>query len=262
MSGPEAVQPTEEHQLLRWERRTEWPLAVVALIFLAVYSIQVLAQPVGHLQRSLEGVVWITYFVFVVDYFARLALATNRRQWFLRHLLDLAIVALPLIRPLRLLRLLILLGALQRAIGNAIRGRVVVYTAVTVILLVYSASLAILQTERYQPGAKITTFDDALWWAITTVTTVGYGDLSPVTGVGRVIAVVLMLGGISLVGVVTATVASWIVQRVAEEDTANQAATSAQIEQMRAQHEQQNAELREELRRLGDTIAAQRTGVG
>ena len=65
-----------------------------------------------------------------------------------------------------------------------------------------------------------------VWWSITTVTTVGYGDLSPVTAMGRVVAVALMLGGITLVGTVTATLASWIVQRVAEEDTANEAATT------------------------------------
>ena len=77
-----------------------------------------------------------------------------------------------------------------------------------------------------------------MWWSITTVTT-GYNDLTPLTGAGRVIAVALMIGGISLLGIVTATLASWIVQRVAEEDTANQAATAAQIN-----------ELRDEIRRL------------
>lgn len=59
---------------------------------------------------------------------------------------------------------------------------------------------------------------------------VGYGDLYPVTVTGRVIAALLMLGGISLVGVVTASLASWMVQRVAEADTANRAVTAARIE--------------------------------
>ena len=77
-----------------------------------------------------------------------------------------------------------------------------------------------------------------MWWSITTVTT-GYNDLTPLTGEGRVIAVALMIGGISLIGIVTATLASWIVQRVAEEDTAKQAVTAAQIN-----------ELRDEIRRL------------
>jgi voltage-gated potassium channel len=71
----------------------------------------------------------------------------------------------------------------------------------------------------------------------TTRFTVGYGDFTPVTATGPGVAVVLMLGGISLLGIVTATLASWIVQRVAEEDTANQAATRAEIDQLRGQVE-------------------------
>ena len=199
----------------------------MAVIFLAAYSVRVLAEPTGHLDTALNSIIWATWGLFLVDYAVRLYLAPDRGSWFLRHLLDLAIVALPLLRPLRLLRLVVLIGALQKVIGGAIRGRVIVYTAVSVVLLVYVASLAILETERYAPGSKIVTFGDAVWWSITTITTVGYGDLSPVTGTGRVIAVALMVGGISLVGVVTATLASWIVQRVAEEDSAKRAATSA-----------------------------------
>ena len=96
--------------------------------------------------------------------------------------------------------------------------------------------------------ATITSFGKALWWSITTVTTVGYGDLYPVTITGRVIAVLLMLGGISLVGVVTASLASWIVQRVSETESAGQAITVAHIEQLRSEIRS----LAEELRRSGE----------
>jgi voltage-gated potassium channel len=246
-------------RLERWQSRTEWPLATVAVIFLAAYSVRVLAQPQGRVETALQLIIWITWAVFLVDYTARLCLATSRGRWFVRHLLDLAVVALPLLRPLRLLRLVVLVAALQKAIGGAIRGRVIVYTACSVVLLVYVASLAILDAERYEPDSKITTFGDALWWSVTTITTVGYGDLSPVTGVGRVIAVTLMIGGISLVGVVTATLASWIVQRVAEEDTAMQAATAAQIDALRTDLEHQVATLGTELQRLTEAVTEQRT---
>jgi voltage-gated potassium channel len=221
--------------LERWEQRTEWPLAAVAASFLLVYSVQVLDRPHGDLERALSLVTTVSYAVFVIDYIARLALASERRHWFFRHLFDLAIVALPLLRPLRLLRLVLLVVALQKAVGGAIRGRVVIYTATSAVLLIYVASLAVLEAERADPHASIISFGDAVWWSITTMTTVGYGDFTPVTTTGRVIAVVLMMGGISLLGIVTATLASWIVQRVAEEDTANQAATRAQIEQLRAE---------------------------
>ena len=75
-------------------------------------------------------------------------------------------------------------------------------------------SVAVLDVERGDSDANITTFGDALWWATTTVTTVGYGDRLPVTLEGRVIAFALMVVGISLVGVVTASVAAWLIANV------------------------------------------------
>lgn len=73
------------------------------------------------------------------------------------------------------------------------------------------AALAMLDAERDADGATIHTFGDALWWGATTVTTVGYGDRYPVTTTGRIVATALMVVGISLVGVVTATIAAWFV---------------------------------------------------
>ena len=94
------------------------------------------------------------------------------------------------------------------------------------------------------------------------MTTVGYGDLAPVTGKGRVIAVLLMMGGISLVGVVTATLASWIVQRVAQEDSEYQAATAAQIEALREDVRLQMEDLRNEIQQLRDVVASQQPPPG
>ena len=229
--------------LQRWERHAEWPLAAAALLFLGVFSVQVPVRPQGHEAYVHWAVDWTIWGVFILDYVARLCLASNRWRWFLHHLLDFAIVALPLLRPLRLLRLLVLIELLQRAVGDAFRGRIVVYTVSGVLLLIYTASLAVFDKERYQHGATINTFGKALWWSITTVTTVGYGDVYPVT-TGRVIAVLLMIGGISLVGVVTAALASWIIQRVAEEETASQLATAAHIDELRSEIRELAQELR------------------
>lgn len=217
-------------RLEQWESRSDWVLGGVAVVFLAVYSIQVLANPAREVADLLSGVMSLLYLAFVVDYLVRLTLAPRRGRWFFRHLFDLAIVALPFLRPLRLLRLLVLIKVMHRVGGGAVRGRVAVYTAAGATLLVYVASLAMLQTERHAAGSTITNFGDAVWWSMTTITTVGYGDTHPVTATGRVIAVLLMIGGISLLGVITATVASWIVERVAAEDSANRAATASQIE--------------------------------
>jgi voltage-gated potassium channel len=224
-----------ETRLQRWERRAEWPLAVAAVVFLVLFSRQVLVQPHGREAHIVWAINWAIWGLFFLDYFVRLYLATNRWHWFLRHLLDFAIVTLPLLRPLRLLRLLVLIEVLQKAVGDAFRGRIVVYTLSGVVLLIYTASLAVFEKERYLPGATINSFGKALWWSVTTVTTVGYGDVYPVTNTGRVIAVLLMVGGISLVGVVTASLASWIIQRVAEQDALHQAVTVAHIEELRGE---------------------------
>lgn len=233
--------------LRRWEQRCEWPLAAVAVVFLVGYSVQVLAQPRGAAAGWIETLMSALWSLFVVDFLVRFVLAERRLRWLVHHVFDLATVALPFLRPLRVLRLVVLVFTLQRAFGDALRGRVVAYTSGVAVVLVYVSSLAVLDVERGVAGANIVDFGDALWWAVATITTVGYGDQYPVTTVGRLIAVLLMVGGISLIGVITATVASWIVQRVSEGSSANRTATAGQIEA-----------LREEVRRLHDVLA----GVG
>ena len=94
------------------------------------------------------------------------------------------------------------------------RGRVLVYVVGATSLLSFVAALTVLDYERRSPDANIASFGDAMWWALTTMTTVGYGDRFPVTGEGRLVAAGLMLAGIALLGVVTATMASWLVQRL------------------------------------------------
>jgi voltage-gated potassium channel len=238
-----------QSRLERYEQRTEWPLAAVALIFLGLYSVRVLAQLRGSDAETVSDALIAVYCVFVVDYLARLWLAQPRGKWFRRHLWELPIILLPFLRPLRLLSLAVVVKSLEHALGHTIRGRVIIYTICGAVTIVYAASLAILEAERGQPKSEINTFGDALWWSMTTVTTVGYGDLKIVTGSGRMIAVVLMLGGITLLGVVTATLASWIVQRVSEEDRAAEAVTAAHID-----------ELRVEVRRLTESMRQYREG--
>jgi voltage-gated potassium channel len=91
-----------------------------------------------------------------------------------------------------------------------------VLLAVLAIVLVGAALEFVF--EEHAPGANIHNYGDALWWAIVTVTTVGYGDKYPVSAAGRGVAVVLMFTGIGLVGVLSATVASYFVGQRAEAD--------------------------------------------
>lgn len=229
--------------LERWQNITEWPMMLAALLYLAVYSLQVLAPGTfpAHTAEAILVGIWL---VFAIHYLVSLALAPARLSWFLRHLHELVIVALPMLRPLRLLRLLTTLSVLHRVAGVALRGRVVIYISGASVLLVYIAALAMYDTERNHPDALITNFWDALWWAVVSITTVGYGDLYPVTPTGRVIAIALMIYGIALLGVVTATLASWLIQQVAEEGDENAAATTAHIHQLQGEI----AELRELLK--------------
>jgi voltage-gated potassium channel len=220
-----------ESRLDRWERRAEWPLTVAALLFLIAYAWPILDPELpSSVRRTLGLVAWAAWALFVVDYLVRLALATERGKFFVRNVFDLLVVALPLLRPLRLLRLVTLLHVLNRHAGGSLRGRVVVYVAGAASLILFVASLAILDAERGREGANIGTFGDALWWALTTVTTVGYGDRFPVTGTGRAVAAGLMLSGIALIGVVTATFASWLIEKVQEVEDAAQTATRRDIE--------------------------------
>lgn len=106
----------------QWERASEWPLAGSALTFLAIYSWTVLSQPTGTVAQVAEYAIIAIWALFGIDYIVRLTLAEHRTRWFVRHLHELAIVALPVLRPLRLLRLLTLVSLLQRSIGGALRG--------------------------------------------------------------------------------------------------------------------------------------------
>ena len=221
-------------RLQRWESQAEWALAACAVAFLVLYSVEVLALPSGHTARLISILLFLLYLPFMVDYVVRLMLAENRVRWFFTHPLDLAVVTLPFLQPLRFLRLIALIRVLQRAFGDAVRGRVLAFITVGGFLLIYSAALAELKYERFAPGSHITNFGDSVWWAVSTLTTVGYGDYVPVTTGGRIIAVFLMIGGISLIGVVTATVARWMVTEVEADDRAQQAVTVAHIDELHA----------------------------
>lgn len=218
---------------------------LTALIFLTAYATPIIDPDLRRdLVDTADRVVTGAWLVFVLDFAVRLAL--SKRRWvFLRtHPLDLAVVALPLLRPLRLLRLLTLLSFVNRRARSSLRGEVIYYVVGLTTLVLLLSSLAVLDAERGRQGANIEDFGDALWWSATTVTTVGYGDRFPVTGTGRLIAVALMLAGIALLGVVTATFASWLVDKVAEVEEAGQAATRHDLATLSAEIEALRAELR------------------
>ena len=198
--------------------------------WLAVYSCQPSTRL--YIQRVLDAV---QPHIGGVDYAARLVLAELRWRFVRSNLLDLAALALPLLRPLRLLRLVALLSVLNRPGAHTLRGRVATYVAAGSALLIFAGALAITDAEWRSPDATITGFADGLWWATTTVTTVGYGDRYPVTTTGRFVALALMIGGVALLGVVTATLASWLVERVRADNEEEATATRAQVTELTEQ---------------------------
>jgi voltage-gated potassium channel len=202
----------------RWERATDWPLMVAAVVFLAAHAVPVLDPDLpSRLLGICQWLSWLTWGIFVIDLVVRLALADDRLRYLVRHWYDVLVIVLPLLRPLRLLRLIPLLSVLNRRAQTRLRGRVAIYVAGGASLLAFCAALAVLDVERSSPDSNITDFGDAIWWAVTTMTTVGYGDRYPVRGIGRLVAFALMVGGIALLGTVTATLASWLVENVEAE---------------------------------------------
>ncbi|MFC7450634.1 potassium channel family protein [Rhodococcus daqingensis] len=199
-------------------------LTVASLVFLAAYAVPILVVDLPPGLRFLCDVTMIvTWVAFVLDYGDRLVRARGKWDFVRANLFELVALVLPLLRPLRLV---VVLAALSRSMAGSFRGRVGAYVVGGTGLLVFCAALAVLDAERANPEANIRGFGDALWWGMTTVTTVGYGDRYPTTSEGRLIAFGLMLGGVALLGVVTASLASWFVERVAaaQEDGSKHAA--------------------------------------
>lgn len=190
------------------------------MVFLVVITIPLyyprLPHPVPLLLGALNVLVWVA---FLADYVVRLRFAHRRGHFIRTHLLDLLVLAVPFLRPLRLLRAIGLFGATSRRAGRKAHGRTTAEVFVAAAALLVLAGGLVLDAERGHPGANIQTPGDALWWAMSTVTTVGYGDRYPTTGLGRVVGALLMLVGIALLGVVSGGIAtSFIKQFTAIDD--------------------------------------------
>ncbi|HIW96773.1 MAG TPA: potassium channel family protein [Candidatus Corynebacterium gallistercoris] len=198
----------------RWEARAEGPMLLISVAFLILFAWTTLGTADDKWTNFAEVGMWLTWVAFAVDYLVRLVLAENRWRWFFVHIWELALVILPMFRALRILRVVPILVLLQRYSATQQRVSVAMYTAAGSFLLILVAALSIYDLEHADPDSQINNFGDAIWWSFVTVTTVGYGDIAPVSSSGRILAVFLMFAGIAIFGVVSVTVASWLIEQV------------------------------------------------
>jgi len=197
-------------------------LTFLALAFLVAFSYPAFVDPVPTSTQTLLNVVqWGIWTAFATDLTYELINAKSKKQYLKKHPLEVAAVLLPFLRPLRLMRVISFGGlVLQKAaIGRQFAITVKVFIAS--IFIAYISAVQITISERTTDGSNIKNFGDGLWWAITTVTTVGYGDRYPTTMEGKILAIGLMIVGISLMGVITASVAAWFVKMGQGESTNN-----------------------------------------
>lgn len=198
-------------------------MLLLALVMIPLIAVPFVFDLSGTMEDTLLALDWLIWSVFGFELIAKTYLSQRRVDYLRRHWFDVLIVALPFLRPLRvvrsarafrLMRASRVVAASARAI-HSLRSLLDAHGLKYVLLIaggiVIGAAALVFSFERGNDGT-IKDFDDALWWAMTTVTTVGYGDKFPVTAEGRAVAVFLMVTGIALFSVLTASVAAFLVK--------------------------------------------------
>jgi voltage-gated potassium channel len=206
----------------RWSARADKPLLGLALLFLVVLAAPILDPTLpAYVDAGLALANIAIWALFAFDYAVRLWLVEDRRRYVRTHLPDLAAALFPALRPLRVLRLFSIGHMLAQRARGGLAGEAAKLVTATSALVIFIGGVAILDVERDASDANITAPADGFWWALTTMTTVGYGDRFPVTSAGRLIAAALMVVGIALLGVLTASIAAWFIREVGQQDEAN-----------------------------------------
>jgi voltage-gated potassium channel len=200
------------HDLVdRIEHITRFPMAILGVAWLVVGIVVLTSKANGSVSITLVAALFILWAVVLVEYVVRLVVTPDRRGYLSRRWVEPATVVVPPLQGWHLvgiekMSLLIHEGELrmEAILKHHSLFRVLIAAAGTLFL----GAWLVLLFEENAKGSNIHTYPDAVWWAIVTVTTVGYGDRYPVTAGGRIVAAILMLVGIGLIGVLTATVAS------------------------------------------------------
>jgi len=193
------------------ERVTRYPAAVLGLAWLVLAIVILTTDANGSASTVLVASLFVIWVVLLAEYVVRLVVAPDRAAYVKQRWVEPATVVVPPFQGWHLVgmektSLVIHEGTLRlRAI---LRHHSLFRVLIAAVITLFLGAWLVLLFDEHAKGANIHTYPDALWWAVVTVTTVGYGDRYPVTEGARVVAVVLMLVGIGLIGVLTATVAS------------------------------------------------------
>lgn len=199
-------------------------LSILVLLALVVDTLAPVNREVSTIIQTLDIIVCVLFFT---DFLIRFRRAESKKEFMKWGWIDL-IASIPnvdilrvgrMVRVLRIIRLLRGLRVGHRVVSIVLQNKpksAFASVMLTTILLITFCSIAILIAEQGSE-ANIKSADDAIWWSVTTITTVGYGDRYPVSTEGRVIAMVLMMSGVGLFGTLSGLVASFFLGAREEE---------------------------------------------
>ena len=219
-----------EKNLAAWEERSSTPMFVASVLYLLAFAAPIMStriqEPYDAYLNIIQMILWG---LFAADYCIRLYLAPRRLYFITHNLMNLAIVLLPAWRIVSFLSMIYMTANRQYKRLSELAVKLFGYTAIFIIMF----ALSIYSVESSEPGAMIRDLPTAYWWMFTTLATVGYGDVYPVTGIGRVIAVIVMLYGGGLVAVATGALASWIIEKFGGREEQEYPATKADVDDLR-----------------------------
>lgn len=208
------------HDLVdRVERITRYPMTVLGIAWLVIGIIVLTTDVNSSASDALVGTLFGLWVVMLVEYLVRLVITPDTPGYVKRRWVEPVTVVLPAFQGwhvvgIEKVTLLVREGELRAE--AILKHHSLFRVLIAVVGVLFIGAWLVLLFEENAKNSNIHDYPDALWWAIVTVTTVGYGDRYPVTEGGRIVAVVLMLVGIGLIGVLTATVASLFIKEHAD----------------------------------------------
>jgi voltage-gated potassium channel len=207
------VKPTGgRHDLVdRIERVTRFPMALLGLAWLVVAIVVLTRNLNGAASTGLVATLFVLWVIALAEYVVRLVLSPDRRGYLQRRWVEPVTVVVPPLQGWHLVgmeKMSLILREGELRVEAVLKHHSLFRVLIAAAATLFVGAWLVLLFEENAKNSNIHNYPDALWWAIVTVTTVGYGDRYPVTGGGRTVAVILMLVGIGLIGVLTATVAS------------------------------------------------------